>query len=300
MKYPNIMNPEDKEKWVKAGKIASEVREWSKTVVKSGAKIVDVANAIENKIRELGAIPGFPVNISLNEVAAHDTAYFNDERVLGDEIIKIDIGVCYEGAIGDTAYTADLSGKRTKLVEASKAALEAATKILKVGVTLGEIGKAIEDTIVEHGFQPIRNLSGHGIAMYNIHTAPGIPNYDTGDQTKLEKGMIIAIEPFATDGTGMIKNKQPISIYEEIAHKPIRSMLARKVAQEIENFEHVPFARRWLDEKIGENKVSLALRLLERNGNITGHAQLVEVDGGMVSQAEHTFLIDDEVVCLTK
>jgi methionyl aminopeptidase len=300
MKYPNIMNPEDKELWVKAGLIASVVREWSKTLIKPGAKLLDIANAIENKIRELGAIPGFPVNLSLNDVAAHDTAHFNDERVLKDEIIKVDIGVCYEGAIGDTAYTIDLSGARTDLVEASKAALEAATKTLKIGTTLGEIGKAIEDTIVAHGFQPVRNLSGHGIAMYNIHTSPGIPNYDTGDQTALEKGMIIAIEPFATDGAGMIKNREPVVIFEEISHKPIRSMLARQAAKEIEKFQHVPFARRWLDEKMGQNKVSLALRLLEQNGNVTGHAQLVEVEGGMVSQAEHTFLIDDEVICLTK
>jgi methionyl aminopeptidase len=300
MKYPNIMDPKDKEIWIKAGQIASEVREWSKTLIKPGAKISDIADAIENKIREKGAIPGFPVNLSLNDVAAHDTAHFNDGRVLKDEIIKVDIGVCYEGAIGDTAYTVDLSGERTKLVEATKAALEAATKILKVGVTLGEIGKAIEDTILAHGFQPVRNLSGHGIALYEIHTAPGIPNYDTGDKTALQKGMIIAIEPFATDGAGMIKNREPISIYEEVSHKPIRSMLARKVAREIENFQHVPFARRWLDEKLGVNKVSMALRLLEQNGNITSHAQLVEVEGGMVSQAEHTFLIDDEIVCLTK
>jgi len=300
MKHPNVINPEDRENWIKAGKIAAEVREWSKSLIKPGAKMSGIADKIENKIRELEAFPAFPVNLSLNEAAAHDTAHFNDERVLKDEIIKVDIGVCYEGAVGDTAYTIDLSGKRDKLVEASIAALKAAEKTLRIGVTLAEIGKAIEDTITSFGFEPVRNLSGHGIALYDIHTSPGIPNYDTGDMTKLEKGMIIAIEPFATDGSGRIKNAEPIVIYEEMEHKPIRSMIARQVAKEIEAYNDVPFARRWLDDKFGYNKVSLALRQLEMNGNIKGHPKLVEVNNGMVSQAEHTYLIDDEVVCLTR
>jgi len=300
MKHPNVINPEDRENWIKAGKIAAEVREWSKSLIKPGAKMSGIADKIENKIRELEAFPAFPVNLSLNEAAAHDTAHFNDERVLKDEIIKVDIGVCYEGAVGDTAYTIDLSGKRDKLVEASIAALKAAEKTLRIGVTLAEIGKAIEDTITSFGFEPVRNLSGHGIALYDIHTSPGIPNYDTGDMTKLEKGMIIAIEPFATDGSGRIKNAEPIVIYEEMEHKPIRSMIARQVAKEIEAYHDVPFARRWLDDKFGYNKVSLALRQLEMNGNIKGHPKLVEVNNGMVSQAEHTYLIEEDVVCLTR
>lgn len=298
--FPNIMEPEQRENWVKAGKIAAEVREWSKQLIKPGEKLLDIADAIENKIREKGAVPGFPVNLSLNETAAHYTPILNDTLVLSDHIIKVDIGVSYNGAIGDTAYTVDLSGKRTKLVEASQQALANVMKILKVGITLGEIGKVVEDTIQPYGLQPIRNLSGHGLALHTIHTAPTIPNYDTHDKTALQKGMVIAIEPFATDGEGRIKESGDVVIWEEMSHKPIRSMLAREIAQEIEVFEHLPFARRWLDEKFGVNKVSLALQQLRMNGNIQGHAPLVEVSKGMVSQAEHTFLIDDEVVCLTK
>ncbi len=298
--FPNIMNPEDKEKWIKAGKIASEVREWSKSLIKPGAKLLDIANAIENKIREKGATPGFPVNLSLNETAAHYTPVLNDSIVLSDQVLKVDIGVCYEGAIGDTAYTVDLSGKHQKLVEASAAALANAIKILRVGVTLGEIGKVVEETIMSYGFQPIRNLSGHGIALYSIHTQPSIPNYNTHEKTALQKGMIIAIEPFATVGEGRIKEGGETVIFEEISHKAVRSPIARQMLQEMEAFEHVPFARRWLDEKHGVNKVSLALAQLKMNGNVHGHAPLVEVSRGLVSQAEHTFLIDDVVVCLTK
>ena len=283
--YPNIMNPEDKEKWIKAGKIASDIREWSKSLIKPGVKLLDVANAIENKIREKGAFPAFPVNLSLNEIAAHYTPVLNDSIVLSDQIIKVDIGVCYEGAIGDTAYTIDLSGKRTTLVEASQQALANAMKILKIGLPVAEIGRVVEETITSHGFQPIRNLSGHGIALYQIHTGPSIPNYDTKEKVVLEKGMIIAIEPFASSGEGRIKDAGEMVIFEEVSHRAVRSPIARQMTQDIEKFQHVPFARRWLDEKHGLNKVSLALAQLKMNGNVQGHAPLVEVSKGMVSQA---------------
>ena len=93
--YPNIMNPEDKEKWIKAGKIASEVREWSKSLITPGAKLLDIANAIEDKIREKGAFPAFPVNLSLNEIAAHYIPVLHDSIVLSDHIIKVDIRFCF-------------------------------------------------------------------------------------------------------------------------------------------------------------------------------------------------------------
>jgi methionyl aminopeptidase len=298
--FPNIIPDEERHLWIKAGKIASEVREWSKSLFKPGAKLVDIANQIEDKIRECGAVPGFPVNLSINQAAAHYTPVLNDNIILKDQVIKVDIGVCYEGAIGDTAYTVDLSRKYSKLVEASEKALKNAQTILKIGTQLGEIGKIIEDTIMSYGFEPVRNLSGHGMALYTIHTSPSLPNYNTGETTKLEKGMIIALEPFATTGIGKIKDSGNVLIYEFVEHKPIRSPIAREILNEIESMPGVPFARRWLDEKFGANKVTMALQLLKANGNIVGHPELVEVEKGIVSQAEHTYLIDEKVICLTQ
>ena len=101
--FPNIIGAEQREDWITAGKIAAEVREWSKQLIKPGTKLLDIANAIEAKIREKGAVPGFPVNLSLNETAAHYTPILNDTLILSDHIIKVDIGVSYNGAIGDTA-----------------------------------------------------------------------------------------------------------------------------------------------------------------------------------------------------
>lgn len=286
--------------WIKAGSIASEVREYSKTLIKPGAKLLDIANKIEDKIRELGAVPAFPVNLSSNEVAAHYTPAYNDETVLDKQVLKTDIGVCYNGAIGDTAYTIDLSGKYGKLVEASKAACEAAIKACRIGATLGEIGRAIEETIKGYGFNPIKNLSGHGLSEYNIHDEPSIPNYDNGSEAKLKKGDIIAIEPFATNGGGRIREGSYPEIYCEISDKPIRDINARKIFEEIRKFKDLPFSTRDLVKKFPPPKVLLALRRLRLNNNLESYAPLPEASGGIVSQHEESLLIDDEVVVLTK
>ncbi|MFH1439971.1 MAG: type II methionyl aminopeptidase [Candidatus Woesearchaeota archaeon] len=286
--------------WIKAGKIASDVREFSKTIIKPGAKLLDVAEQIEDKIRAFGAQPGFPVNLSSDNFAAHYTPSPDDQTILKEQLLKVDIGVCYNGAIGDTAYTFDLSGKYDKLVEASRVAVDNALKIIKAGVTLGEIGKVISETITGYGFNPIRNLSGHGLDLFMVHTAPTIPNYNNGDTTKLEKGMIVAIEPFATTGGGRIKEGSHPNIFMQVNDKPIRDMFARKVFEEIKGFNKLPFSTRDLIKKFPENRVKLALRQLILNKNLHEYSPLPEVSDGMVSQHEHTLLIDDEIVILTK
>jgi len=297
------MNPEIENEyadWIKAGKIASEVREFSKTIIKPGVKLLDVAEQIEAMIYELGAVLAFPVNLTSDTFAAHYTPGPDDDTILDKQLLKVDIGVCYNGAIGDTAYTFDLSGNYSKLVEASKMAVENALKIIKPGVTLGEIGKVIGETITSYGFNPVKNLSGHGLDLFKIHTVPTIPNYDNGDSTVLEKGMLIAIEPFATTGGGKIKEGTHPNIFMEINSKPIRDMFARKVFSDIQEFNGLPFSTRALVKKHPLNRVKLALRQLLMNKNIQEYAPLPEVSDGMVSQHEHTLLVEDEVVVLTR
>ena len=133
--------------WIEAGRIAKEAREFSKTLAKPGARILDIAEKVEAKIRELGAVPGFPVNISMDEIAAHYTPVPEDAIVLENQVVKIDIGTCYNGAIGDTAYTVDLSGRYSELVKAAREALDNAIKLLSPGTCLGEIGRTIQETI---------------------------------------------------------------------------------------------------------------------------------------------------------
>jgi len=287
------------EDWIKAGKIAGEVREFSKGLIKPGEKLLDIADKIEAKIKALGAVPGFPVNLSSNEIAAHYTPVANDETILDDQVLKVDIGTCCNGAIGDTAYTIDLSGKYTDLVKASSEALKNVQKMLQIGVSLGEVGKTIQETIESYGYTPVKNLSGHGLGQYSVHQPPSIPNINTGDKTELVDGMTIAIEPFATTGAGLIKESNNPMIFSQIGTRPVRSPFARDIMKFISQYKELPFASRWLSEKFGEGKTRLGMRDLLQIDNVKGYPPLPEINKGMVTQAEHSFIIQDKVKTTT-
>ncbi len=192
-----------------------------------------MANEIEAEIFAKGARPAFPVNISLNAAAAHDTPAPDDERVFGDDIVKLDIGVEIDGYIGDTAVTVDMSS-HPELVKASEAALENAIKIVKAGVSTGEIGRVIEETITGYGFKPVYNLTGHGLEQYIQHAEPSIPNKAIGDGVKLVASQVIAIEPFATNGIGIIGEGSYIGIFGVSRIKPVRMPYERELLKAIE------------------------------------------------------------------
>ncbi len=276
----------------KAGKIAAKALEHGRKLIKPGASLLEVTKQIEDFIHAEGGEPAFPVNLSLNDCAAHYTAKKDDSTVFKDEIIKLDVGVHVNGFIGDTACTIDLSGKNAKLREASEKAVEAAIKLVKPGVTLGEIGKAIEKTITDAGFKPIRNLSGHGLEQYHTHAYPTIPNYDSGDGEELEEDMIIAIEPFATTGVGMIKESGNAEIFNMREFKAVRVGFVREIIKYIEKkFKTLPFSRRGLLSKFSEPQVNYALKQFAELEILNDYAPLVERAGGLVSQAEHTLLV---------
>lgn len=284
--------------WKKAGKIAAEVLSYGKSLVKKGVLLKEVTEKIEAKIRENGAIPAFPVNISLNEIAAHYTPEPNDSSVFRDDLVKIDVGVCYNGAIGDTAATVDLSGKYSKMVKAVEEALENALKIIKPGIQLKEIGGVIEATIKKYGFVPIQNLSGHGLGEYEIHTKFSIPNIDNGDERILEKGDFIAIEPFATTGEGKVVEGSRTEIFSLVAKKPVRNQTARDILKQMEQYKTLPVATRYFN--FPKFKLDLALREMERLGIIKLYPILVERAKKPVSQAEHSVYVDDKPIVLTR
>ncbi len=293
------MEQEILDKYILAGRIAGQAREYGKGLVKKDVLLLDVAEKIEARIRELGGEPAFPVNISLDSCAAHDTPETNDERVFSTEVVKLDCGVHVDGCVGgDTAVTIDLSGEHTDLVKASREALNAAVKKVQIGVELGELGKVIEEVITSYGFQPIRNLSGHGLGYETVHQAPTIPNYGNGDSKVLEDGMLIAIEPFATTGIGLIENKGIAQIHGLVGRKPTRNMITRKILKEIARFRGLPFATRWLDFPM--LKINFAYKDLNNLGILHSYPPLVEKEKGIVSQAEHAIYVTDKPIVLTK
>ena len=295
------MDNESIEKYKKAGKIAAETLEYGKSLVKKGALMVEALDKIEQKVIDLGAGLAFPAQISCDHIAAHYCPEEDDKTVFSDQLICLDVGVHIDGFIGDTAATIDLSGKYGNLANAAEDALSSAIKIIKVGATLGEIGKTIQETIQKCGFAPVRNLSGHGLGKYEVHTKPSIPNFDNGDNTRIEPGMVFAIEPFASTGAGIVQDSGMPTVFELMAKKPVRNPITRQVLKEIEAYEGLPFATRWLTRKFGA-KAKIALREMEQLGMLHIHPPLADRDRGMVSQAEHTVLIDPDgnVIITTK
>src|SRR3989338_5402529 len=287
--------------FIKAGRITAEALEYGKSLIKKGSKILDVTEQIEKKIYEMGGKPAFPVRISCNEIAAHFCVEEDDSKVFDDKLVCLYLGVHINGAIGDNAYTIDLSGKYSDLVTAAQKALEEALKVVQVGIELRVIGRTINDTIKSYGFNPVRNLSGHGLGLYGIHTEPTIPNIDNGDRTKLAKGMTFAIEPFATTGAGVVHESGLATVFMLEHPKPVRSPITREILKEISSYEGLPFAKWWLTKKFGA-KANFALRELKQLGMIHEFPPLVEAGKGIVSQAEHSVLIgdDSEVIVLTK
>jgi methionyl aminopeptidase len=286
--------------WIKAGKIAAETLEYGRSLIQKGSSLLEVCNLCDKKIYELGAIPAFPSQISCDDIAAHFCPEDDNNIIFEKQLASIDIGACYNGAIGDNACTVDLSGDHTDLVKASRDALNNALKIIQIGTSLGEIGKVIQDVIQSYGFSPVRNLSGHGLAEFNIHDKPSIPNFNTGDDTVLKKGMKIAIEPFASTGKGIIYESSPATIFSLVQKKPVRNTFSRQVLLEIEKYKGLPFTKRWLTSKLGTLKVNLGLKELINLGIIRGYPPLPDATHGFVSQAEHTLIIDDKILITTK
>jgi len=291
---------ENIENWKKAGKISKEALEYGISLVKNGAKIREVCDKIDQKIIELGAKPAWPTQAGIDATAAHYTPDHDDETEFKDNLVCLDVGAHIDGCIGDKAATIDLSGKYKEILKASEEALNNAIKIIQIGTTLGEIGKTIQETIESHNLSPIRNLSGHGLQEWEIHAKPSIPNHDTNDTRKLEKGQIIAIEPFATNGAGLIYEADRGNIFSIVDAKPVRSQYAREILNFIaENYKNLPFTTRWIVKQYGPGKTSLAINELLRAGILHAYPPLIEKNKGMVAVFEKTILIEDKTEVLT-
>ncbi len=294
-----MISHEDFQDLCKAGRIAALVLEYGRKQVKKSATLLEVTEKIEQKISQLGGELAFPVNMSSDSIAAHYAAAPNDTTVLNEQVLKLDVGVNINGWIGDNAVTIDLSGQQDDLIKASREALNNVIKMLKSGITLHEIGSTVEETITDLGFQPIRNLSGHEIGKYIVHTGISIPSYASEEMTPMKEGMIIAVEPFATMGKGLIKEHGQAEIFSIKEYKPVRVGFVRDVVNYCQQrYKFMPFSRRALLAKFSLPQLSYALSTLKTNGMLREYPPLVEK--GLVSQAEHSMIVEkDKVRVLT-
>jgi len=290
------MNPKEIEYYSKAGRIAKQVKEYAKSIIKKGTSLLEIAEKIESKIIELNGEIAFPVNLSIDDVAAHYTPSY-DDKTTASGLLKVDIGVHVNGYISDTAFSVDLENndENKKLILAAEQALEQAIKTIKKDIEIWKIGEVIQKTIIDEGFSPVINLSGHGLSEYNVHSGITIPNCNNNNSKVLETGAY-AVEPFATTGQGMVYDGKPSGIYQFIEKKAIRDNLSRKIIEHVEkNYRTLPFCSRWIIKEFG-TRALLSLNLLEKAGIVKQFSQLVEKSHKKVSQAELSVIITEKKV----
>jgi methionyl aminopeptidase len=274
------------EKFRQAGKITVKVREKVRPLVKEGAKLLDIAEFIEDGIRKAGAQPAFPVNISINEIAAHYTPTLNDSSVFkkGD-LVKVDFGAHVDGYPSDVAFSVSVGGENP-MVKIADDAVDLALSLCKPGTPVGDIGAKVQRLIESRGYRPITNLTGHSLSQWDLHSGISVPNVGVPFSPVMDEGMVFAIEPFVTDGKGEVVSSTPSQIFMLLPAR-LRLPKAREAVEFIaEHFGTLPFTSRWLPAEY----LSL-LPYLVKERALHQYPILRESAKGLISQSEHTVLV---------
>ena len=282
------------EYYEKAGKIAGEVREDVRNKNWVGHTVEEICQYVESEIIKKGARCAFPVNTSINEIAAHYTAEPNDPKTISDtDLVKIDLGAQINGFIADTAVTVNYNPKYDALVQTAENALQVAMSMIKSGIKSKDVGRSIHKTIQDVGFKPIVNLSGHSLDQYTIHAGKTVPNTWTIGSFTFSENEAFACEPFVTtrEGLGYVRNGKIKNIFALVSRKKTKDEDANKLLEYIwTNFNMLPFALRWILKEWEEKEARKLLEFLEKKKVVHSYPILVEANGEPVAQAEHTFI----------
>ncbi|GBF24336.1 methionine aminopeptidase [archaeon MnTg01] len=282
------------EDYIKAGKIVAEVRENVRKKNWVGVTLEEICEEVEGEILKRGAKRAFPVNTSVNEVAAHYTAEPNDEKIVSDtDLVKIDLGAQVNGYIADTAVTVCYDSQYDNLVQAAEDALKNAVSMIKIGVKSSDVGRTIEKTVKQLGFKPIMNLSGHSLAQYTIHAGKSIPNIWSIGSFSFKGDQAYACEPFVTtdEGSGVVQEGKIKNIFALGSRKRTKNEEADRLQEYIwTNFNMLPFALRWLLKDWEEKQARELLEILMKKKVVHAYPILIERNGQRVAQAEHTFI----------
>ena len=289
--------------YVQAGKIAGEVRENVRKTDWVGKTVFEICEHVENEIKKRGAKCAFPVNTSINEVAAHYTAEPNDPLTIkDDDLVKIDLGAQINGHIADTAVTVCYNAEFDSMVQTAELSLSNAMSMMKVGVKSSDVGRTIEKTIKQMGFLPIANLSGHSLDQYTIHAGKSVPNIWSIGSFTFNENQAFACEPFVTtgEGLGFVHEGKIKNIFALSSRKKTKDKDADKMLDYIwQNFNLLPFALRWLTSEWEEKEARRLLEVLVKKKAVHAYPILVEGNGQRVTQAEHTFIPNETGVTIT-
>lgn len=205
-----------------AGRIVADILKLMKDMVKPGVDTLTLDLAAEALVRRAGATPAFKgyrvpwvkipfpgtICASVNEEVVHGIP--SADRILEEgDIISVDTGACYDGFFGDAACTfavGKISEERQRLLDVTLESLHAGMAAVKPGNTLGDVGSAVENTVIPAGFGLVRDYAGHGIGR-RLHEAPQVPNYGTaGSGITLKPRMTFCVEPMVMSGAEDVKN----------------------------------------------------------------------------------------------
>lgn len=182
--------------------------------VRPGVTTRELDRWAEAEIRRHGGVPGFlhykgyPATLctSVNDVIVHGIP--GETPLREGDILGVDCGVLYKGYYGDAARTyavGELSGEAETLLEVTSSSLGRAVEQMRPGNRVSDIGRAVQGYVERHGFSVVREFVGHGVGT-SLHEDPQVPNYVApGARTRLEPGLVLAIEPMVNVGSAKVK-----------------------------------------------------------------------------------------------
>lgn len=194
----------------KAGEIVGKTHHYVEQYIKPGITTKELDKLAEDYIISQGAtasfkgLYGFPgaICISINEEVVHGIP--GNRKLKSGDIITLDIGACYKGYHGDSAWTypvGEISDAKKELLKNTESALFEGLSVIKDGAHVGDIGYAVETFAKKHNLGVVKELVGHGVGS-QVHEEPDVPNYGKkGTGPLLKEGMVIAVEPMLNMGT---------------------------------------------------------------------------------------------------
>jgi methionyl aminopeptidase len=210
-----LKSEKDLERMRRAGKLAGSVLSAVCAAAQPGVSTKELDKLAEKLIRAAGAVPtflgyrGYTASIcaSINEEVVHGIP--SARRILKDgDILSVDVGVTYDGFVGDTAATfgvGRIPPATQKLLDATRESLMCGIEMARPGNRLGDVSAAVQKRAERDGYGVVRDFVGHGIGR-QMHEDPAVPNFGTpGTGLRLEAGLVLALEPMVTAGSWKVR-----------------------------------------------------------------------------------------------